>query len=85
MSNVKVTQEQVDKLFNEADLNEQVVFHKCLIISVKLKNGFVIVESSACVDPKNFDIEIGREICCNRIKDKIWELEGYNLQTRTNN
>ena len=62
MSNVKVTQEQVDKLFNEADLNEQVVFHKCLIISVKLKNGFVIVESSACVDPKNFDIEIGREI-----------------------
>ena len=85
MSNVKVTQEQVDKLFNEADLNEQVVFHKCLIISVKLKNGFVIVESSACVDPKNFDIEIGREICCNRIKDKIWELEGYNLQTSTNN
>ena len=85
MSNVKVTQEQVDKLFNEADLNEQVVFHKCLIISVKLKNGFVIVESSACVDPENFDIEIGREICCNRIKDKIWELEGYNLQTRTNN
>ena len=85
MTNVKVTQEQVDKLFNEADLNEQVVFHKCLIISVKLKNGFVIVESSACVDPENFDIEIGREICCNRIKDKIWELEGYNLQTSTNN
>ena len=85
MSNVKVTQEQVDRLFNEADLNEQVVFHKCLIISVKLKNGFVIVESSACADPKNFDIEIGREICCNRIKDKIWELEGYNLQTSTNN
>ena len=53
--------------------------------NVKLKNGFVIVESSVCVDPKNFDIEIGREICGNRIKDKIWELEGYNLQTSTNN
>ena len=75
----KVTQEQVDKMFNEADLTEQMVFHKCLIIAVKLKNGFVIVESNACVDPKNFDIEIGRKICCDKIKDKIWELGGYKL------
>lgn len=77
-----VTQEHIDNLFNESDLNEQVVFHKCLIISIKLRNGFVITESSSCVDPVNFDIEICREICCNRIKNKLWELEGYKLQCK---
>jgi len=78
--NNKVTSEHVNEIFNKANLTENILYDKCLVISVKLQNGFVIVESSACVDPKNFDINMGREICCNRIKDKIWELEGYKLQ-----
>ena len=82
MKNNTVTQEQVDTIFNESDLTEQVSFNKCLIIAIKLRNGFVIVENSACVDPKNFDIELGRKICCDRIKNKIWELEGYKLQCK---
>ena len=77
-----VTQKQIDDLFNKADLTENVVFHKCLVVTVQLKNGFIIVESSACVDPENFDIEIGRKICCDRIKNKLWELEGYKLQCK---
>lgn len=40
----------------------------------------MITESSACVDPKNFDATIGVQICKERIKNKIWELEGYRLQ-----
>ena len=80
MDNNTVTQKQIDDLFNESDIIEQVFYHKCLVMSIKLINGFVIVESSACVDPTNFDIEIGREICGKRIKDKLWELEGYKLQ-----
>lgn len=80
MKSNTVTQDKVDEIFNHSDLIERVVFNKCLIVTVKLRSGFVIVESSSCVDPKNFDIEIGREICCNKIKNKIWELEGYKLQ-----
>ena len=75
-----ITAEHISKLFNEADLVEQVVFHKCLIMSIKLNNGFVITESSSCFDPENFDIEIGRKICGDRIRDRLWELEGYKLQ-----
>ena len=82
MDNNTVTQKQIDDLFNESDIIEQVFYHKCLVMSIKLRNGFVIVESSACVDSKNFDITICREICSKRIKDKLWELEGCKLQCK---
>lgn len=75
-----VTQNRVDELFENADCHIETVFGKCTIVAMKLPNGFVIVESSACVDPANYDHEIGMHECFKRIKDKIWELEGYNLQ-----
>jgi len=76
----QITQEQVDKIYDEAIKQTFDVFGKCLIMACKLSNGFVIVESSACVDPQNFSFDIGRRICEERIKNKIWELEGYALQ-----
>jgi hypothetical protein len=79
-----VTQEQIDDIFNNAYIAEDIRFKKCLVMTCQLKNGFIIVESSACVDPVNFDIEIGRNICNERIKNKIWELEGYKLQCELN-
>lgn len=77
-----VTQEQINELFNTAETREIVVFDKCLIVAYQFKNGFVIVESSACVDPKNFDIEVGRKICREHAENKLWELEGYTLQNK---
>lgn len=75
-----VTQEQIDNLINEAEIEVITVFEKCTLVTVKLKNGFVLTESSACVDKINYDMEIGKEICIERIKNKLWELEGYKLQ-----
>lgn len=77
-----VTQEYIDNLLDTADVKEMVVFDKCLICAYKLTNGFVIVESSACVDPKNFDLDVGRKICREHVENKLWELEGYVLQQK---
>lgn len=77
-----VTQEQIDALIAGAKIERRTVFAKCTIVSVHLENGFVLTESSACVDPANFDPKIGEEICMERIKDKLWELEGYALQKK---
>ena len=63
-----------------SEITVQTVFDKCTIVSCKLPNGFVIVESSACVSPENYDEELGVDICLDKIADKIWELEGYKLQ-----
>ena len=58
------------------------MFGKCTIVAVQLANGFVIVESSACVDPKNYNLKTGIEICIDKIKNKLYELEGYKLQSK---
>jgi hypothetical protein len=44
-------------------------------------NGFEIVESSSCVDKENYSEELGVEICMEKIRDKIWMLLGFLLQT----
>ena len=75
-----VKQHTIDTLLEEADISCITVFDKCTVVSVQLKNGFVIVESSACVDKANYDQELGKQICLERIKNKLWELEGYSLQ-----
>lgn len=80
MNKNTVTQEQIDKLIAESDIEVNTIFEKCTTVVVKLKNGFVLTESSACVDKENYDMEIGKEICMERIKNKLWELEGYKLQ-----
>ena len=54
---------------------------KTTVVRCVLRNGFEIVESSSCVDPKNYSEEYGAEICMERIKNKIWELLGFLIQT----
>lgn len=79
-SPISVTAEQVQEIMNHSTVTVQTLHGKCTVVTCKLPNGFVIVESSACVDPANYDEKMGTEICINRIKDKVWELECYRLQ-----
>lgn len=55
--------------------------NKCTVVRAVLRNGFEIVESSACVSAANYDETLGAEICMKKIKDKIWFLLGFLLQT----
>lgn len=50
------------------------------ICNLYLENGFTVRGESSCVDPENFDKEIGERIAKERAVDKVWELEGYLLQ-----
>ncbi len=54
---------------------------KTTVVKAILRNGFEIVESSSCVDPANYNEDIGVENCMNRINDKIWFLLGFLLQS----
>lgn len=75
-----ITQEYIEAIMSNSEFEVNTVFNKCTIVTCKLPNGFVIVESSACVSPENYDENMGIEICINKISNKIWELEGYRLQ-----
>lgn len=80
MSNVKITQDHIDRIMEASEVQVKTIYGKCTVVSIQLPNGFIITESSACVDPANYDMEMGKAICLERIENKIWELEGYVLQ-----
>lgn len=56
------------------------VFGKLTIVVLKLPNGFTVMGQSGCVDPANYDEEIGEHWAMEDIKHQIWRLEGYSLQ-----
>lgn len=76
-----ITLEHIEEILSKSEITTETVFDKCTIVSCKLPNGFVIVESSACVSPENYNEETGISICLDKITNKIWELEGYRLQS----
>lgn len=49
------------------------------LCSITLENGFSVRGESACVDPGNFNMQIGQEIAQREAFAKIWQLEGYLL------
>lgn len=54
---------------------------KTTVCRAVLRNGFEIVESSACVSKENYSEEMGYKICRQKIEDKVWMLLGFLLQT----
>ena len=76
----KITQKDIDYILANSCIKARRLGDKTTILETVLPNGFVMVESSSCVDPKNFDMAVGEKICMEKIENKIWELEGYRLQ-----
>ena len=74
-----VTVEQIDALLEASEITVDTVYDKVTVVCCKLPNGFVITEASGAVDPANYDVNIGKDVCMKRIKNKLWELEGYAL------
>ena len=76
-----VTKYTIDDIVARSEFVTATIFNKCTVVAMKLPNGFVLVESSACVDPANYDAKMGEEICKTKLINKVWELEGYVLQS----
>lgn len=82
MSKITVTEKQINDIMLSSNIHIQTVLNKTTIVTAELPNGFIIVESSSCVDPANYDERMGADICLARIANKVWELEGYRLQQK---
>lgn len=78
-SGVSVGPKMVEDFIKE--IHSETIGDKTTLVRVVLKNGFEIIESSSCVDKANYSESIGIEICLNKIKDKIWHLLGFLMQT----
>ena len=78
-----VTKEEVMENMQDVICKTAIEFDKPVTyVTVRMKNGFTLRESTTCVDPVNYDEEVGKQICLERIEDKIWFLLGYALQNK---
>lgn len=83
MTNIKVTLEEVKENMQDVIVRTLDDFGKpCTYVTVRMKNGFTLRESTTCVDPANYNEEIGKQICLKKIEDKVWFLLGYALQEK---
>lgn len=44
-----------------------------------MENGFVVIGTSACVDPANYNKGLGERFAYEDALNKVWPLEGYLL------
>lgn len=80
---ITVTKEDVLANMQDVIVRTVIEFDKpCTYVTVRMKNGFTLRESTTCVDPANYSEEIGKEICLRKIEDKVWFLLGYALQDK---
>ena len=78
-----VTQAEVNENMKDVLVRTVEEFGKpTTYVTVRMKNGFTLRESTTCVDPANYNEEIGKKLCLKRIEDKVWYLLGYALQEK---
>lgn len=75
-----ITQAHIEKLLRESKVETKTMGQKTTFVMVTLPNGFILSETSSCVDPANYDETIGERAALGRITTRLWELEGYRLQ-----
>lgn len=83
MSKITVTEQEVKDNMKDVLCRTEVEFGKPVTyVTVRMKNGFTLRESTTCVDPANYDENVGKQICLEKIEDKVWMLLGYALQDK---
>ena len=54
------------------------------VLLVTLRNGFTLIEESACVDAANYDQAIGEQYALQKARSRVWNLLGFLLSTARN-
>lgn len=52
------------------------------ICQITLQNGFTLIGTSGCVDPKNYNQSLGEKYAYEKAFEQLWALEGYLLAQR---
>lgn len=57
---------------------------KTTVVHAKTITGFEFIDSSSCVDPKNYSKELGTKYAMENIVNKLWSHLGFVLQWAKN-
>lgn len=75
-----ISEGKIKAIMDESTYDIRTVFGKCTVVSMRLPNGYVLVESSGCVDPERYNEEYGAELCVEQLEHRVWQLYGFALQ-----
>lgn len=73
----KLTREELEGLIDRIEYFT-VANTTTTMCALILKSGFVVVGKSACINPSDFDTQLGEQIAREDALAQLWELEGYN-------
>lgn len=80
IKNNSITPELVKSFVKSTEVTTERIYGKLnTVLKYELVNGFVGIETSSCVDEKNYSAEIGEQILLERLYDKIWFGLGFAL------
>jgi len=72
----RVTQDDIDSTLLASTWSVSKIGQKTTVALLTLPSGFEIVGTSACVDPANYNEDIGSDIAKRRCIDKLWAING---------
>jgi hypothetical protein len=80
----KITQDTLNRFMENAVHESQQLDEKTTMVKIIPSTGFVQYEVSSCVDPKNYDHEMGVDIATGKIMNRFWPMLGFVLQWAKN-
>lgn len=73
-----ITRDDVKRFIRNVDA--QTINDKTTLVDSKLITNYNIVETSSCVDPKNYDLELGEQFATKKVIDRVYDYLGFVLQ-----
>ena len=77
-----ITQEDVKRFIR--NFKAVTIGKKTTVATATTITGYEVTKTSSCVNPKNYDIEIGKDIAYSSIVNELWEKLGFVLQWAIN-
>lgn len=74
----KILKEDVENFITDVDVTT--VGEKTTIVNAHTRSGFDIVRHSSCVDPKNYNEELGKQYAMEEVVNNLWGHLGFVLQ-----
>lgn len=74
---MRLSKEDIDAIVDNSVQKVWHPFPTITIVAWELPNGYVISDQSGCIDPDNYDESLGVEYARERLRNRVWELEGY--------
>lgn len=74
----KVLKEDVENFVTNVEV--MTVGEKTTVVNAHTLTGFDMVRHSSCVDPNNYDEELGKEFAMEKVVDDLWGHLGFVLQ-----